>query len=304
MSNQNRRVGSARRPRLISSPASASCPCARLLRHSQIRGHRSRPTCASLDSALGLFACVARYRTYRRIGERSGTASSLTLQIRRLPSSMEVRANTEPGASTGAPPDGAVHEEEEGGAALGGQPEAFEIDGGRRVRPDGALHHAHALPKRELSAAPELHKPADKGARHVIGPGEDSGGRSVINRHRSAAQARVASIAIEEDIDHANQPRPDMAIIVDITISALDNLLGWGRVADTIPQRGRGRAASFLLRSWQSLRRPGDSEAEGLRIAKTSPPIRAVLLMGALSPAIIGHRTRRKLRYPHSAKEV
>ncbi|WP_418762858.1 hypothetical protein, partial [Enteroscipio rubneri] len=44
-------------------------------------------------------------------------------------------------------------------------------------------------------------------------------------------------------------------------------------------------------------------DAEDFHIARASPSIRAVSRMDVLLPAIIGQRARRRMRYPHSAKE-
>ena len=46
-----------------------------------------------------------------------------------------------------------------------------------------------------------------------------------------------------------------------------------------------------------------DGDAEDFHIARASPSIRAVSRMDVLLPAIIGQRARRRMRYPHSAKE-
>ena len=64
---------------------------------------------------------------------------------------------------------------------------------------------------------------------------------------------------------------------------------------------GRRRFSSPLMVEVLAARRDGD--AEDFHIARASPSIRAVSRMDVLLPAIIGQRARRRMRYPHSAKE-
>ena len=64
---------------------------------------------------------------------------------------------------------------------------------------------------------------------------------------------------------------------------------------------GRSRFSSPLMVEVLAARRDGD--AEDFHIARASPSIRAVSRMDVLLPAIIGQRARRRMRYPHSAKE-